>query len=105
MLITHNYSSKTLLAFLNCKTSEWLLGNITGNLGGNAKIGQKSNFLKLSIAQLSEEQQKEFDKLVDEILQKKKQHQDTEELEKQIDRKVYKVYNFTEQEIKEIERS
>ena len=104
MLITHNYSSKTLLAFLNCKTSEWLLGNITGNLGGNAKIGQKSNFLKLSIAQLSEEQQKEFDKLVDEILQKKKQHQDTEELEKQIDRKVYKVYNFTEQEIKEIER-
>ena len=41
MLISKNYSSKCLLAFLNCKTSEWLLGNITGNLGGNAKIGQK----------------------------------------------------------------
>ena len=104
MLITHNYSSKTLLAFLNCKTSEWLLGNITGNLGGTAKIGQKSNFLKLSIAQLSVEQQKEFDKLVDEILLKKKQHLDTEALEKKIDEKIYKVYNFTEQEIKEIER-
>lgn len=104
MLITHNYSSKTLLAFLNSKTSEWLLGNITGNLGGNAKIGQKSNFLKLSIAQLSEKQQKEFDSIVDQILEKKKQHQDTTELEYLIDCKIYKLYNFTEAEIKEIER-
>ena len=61
MLITHHYSSKCLLAFLNSKVSEWLLGQITGNLGCNAKIGQKSNFLKLSIAQLNVERQKVFE--------------------------------------------
>jgi len=103
MLITHDYSSKCLLAFLNCKTSEWLLGNITGNLGGNAKIGQKSNFLKLSVARLSKKEQAEFDVAVDKILQARKSHQDTAILECQIDKAVYKIYGFSEAEINEIE--
>lgn len=103
MLITHDYSSKCLLAFLNCKTSEWLLGNITGNLGGNAKIGQKSNFLKLSVAQLPKKEQAEFDVAVDKILQARKSHQDTAILECQIDKAVYKIYGFSEAEINEIE--
>ena len=103
MLITHDYSSKCLLAFLNCKTSEWLLGHITGNLGGNAKIGQKSNFLKLSVAQLPKKEQAEFDVAVDKILQARKSHQDTAILECQIDKAVYKIYGFSEAEINEIE--
>ena len=41
MLITHHYSSKCLLAFLNSKASEWLLGQITGNLGCNEPYGQR----------------------------------------------------------------
>ena len=102
MLITRNYSSKCLLAFLNSRTSEWLLDKITGNLGGNAKIGQKSNFLKLSVAQLSSEEQMKFDILVDEILQAKKDHKNTMILEQQIDEIIYKVYNFSETEITEI---
>lgn len=53
---------------MNSKASEWLLGQITGNLGCNAKIGQKSNFLKLSIAQLNVEGQKVFEYYVDSIL-------------------------------------
>ena len=103
MLITHDYSSKCLLAFLNCKTSEWLLGNITGNLGGNSKIGQKSNFLKLSVAQLSKKEQAEFDVVVDKILQARKSYQDTTVLEYQIDKAIYKIYGFSETEINEIE--
>lgn len=100
MLITHHYSSKCLLAFLNSKASEWLLGQITGNLGCNAKIGQKSNFLKLSIAQLNLEGQKVFEDYVDSILGNK---EDAEKYEALIDREIYKVYGLTADEIKVIE--
>ena len=104
ILISPSFSPKSLLALLNCKASEWLLGNITGNLGGNAKIGQKSNFLKLSIVKLTEELQHSLDSIVDDILIKQKRCEDTIELEKGIDKIIYKVYGFTDQEIKEIER-
>ncbi len=103
MLISNNYSSKCLLAFLNCKVSEWLLGNITGNLGGNAKIGQKSNFMKLSVAQLSPTEQKTFDKLVDEIISMKKRNLDSSSIESVIDHKIYKIYGLNDTEINEIE--
>ena len=100
MLITHNYSSKCLLAFLNSKVSEWLLGQLTGNLGCNAKIGQKSNFLKLSIAQLNVERQKLFEGYVDSILGN---IEDAKNYEALIDREIYKVYGLTVDEIKVIE--
>ena len=104
LLITHNYSSKCLLAFLNCKASEWLLGNITGNLGDNAKIGQKSNFLKLSVAQLGKNDQQKFDQIVDLILNYKKTKQDTTQLEKRIDNMIYAIYKLSVDEIQEIGR-
>ena len=100
MLITHHYSSKCLLAFLNSKASEWLLGQLTGNLGCNAKIGQKSNFLKLSIAQLNVERQKLFEGYVDSILGN---IEDAKNYEALIDREIYKVYGLTVDEIKVIE--
>ena len=103
MLITHDYSAKCLLAFLNSQATEWLLGNITGNLGGNAKIGQKSNFLKLSVAQLSKEEQKWFDAIVDIILSKKKRHEETTIEESAIDNRIYCIYALDSKEIKEIE--
>ena len=104
ILISPTFSPKSLLALLNCKASEWLLGNITGNLGGNAKIGQKSNFLKLSIPKLSKELQCSLDNIVDDILAKQKRGEDTIELENSINKIVYMVYGFTNQEIKEIEK-
>ena len=95
MLIVQNYSSKCLLAFLNSKPSEWLLSKITGNLGGNSKIGQKSNFLKLSIAILDKEQQQIFEKLVDEILLSKV---DSPTLDLLINNKIYEIYGFSKEE-------
>ena len=100
MLITHHYSAKCLLAFLNSKVSEWLLGQITGNLGCNAKIGQKSNFLKLSIAVLSEEQQHHFEEYVDSILTDRTESAPYEAL---IDNEIYKVYGLSDEEIRLIE--
>ena len=100
MLITHHYSAKCLLAFLNSKPSEWLLGHITGNLGNNAKIGQKSNFLKLSVAILSKEQQLLFERYVDNILVDKANSKQYESL---IDKLIYDVYGFTKEEEELIE--
>lgn len=105
MLITHNYSPKCLLAFLNSKISEWLLGNVTGNLGGNAKIGQKSNFLKLPVAILSKSEQKVFDKYVDIILQRKSENASTKEVEQEVDQRIYQIYGLTPEEIAFIEKS
>ena len=103
MLITRNYSAKCLLAFLNSSVTEWLLSNITGNLGGNAKIGQKSNFLKLSVALLSVEKQNKFDTIVDQIISRRQANKDSSFLEKDINRIIYDIYGLSEHEIKEIE--
>lgn len=103
MIITHDYSPKCLLAFLNSKVSEWLLGNITGNLGGNAKIGQKSNFLKLSIRKLSVAEQKEFEKLVDDILKSIQEHISSNNLEEEVDKKIFRLCGLTPEEIAFIE--
>ena len=95
MLIVKNYSAKCLLAFLNSKASEWLLGMITGSLGGNSKIGQKSNFLKLSIAILNEEQQLLFERFVDKILTSKA---NLSTWESSINNKIYEIYGLSKEE-------
>ncbi len=100
ILITRNYSEKCLLAFLNSKVSEWLLGKITSSLGCNAKIGQKSNFLKLSIAILSKEYQLLFEKYVDAILANRTNSIANEIL---IDNEIYRIYGLTDEEINLIE--
>ena len=105
IMIVKDYSPKCLLAFLNCKAMEWLLGNLTGNLGGNSKIGQKSNFLKLSIPILSHEMQKDFDNLVDSILsaRKNKDIHLSVSYEQIIDKRIYEIIGLTNEEIQIIE--
>lgn len=100
MLITVAYSSKCLLAFLNSKVTEWLLGQTTGNLGRNTKIGQKSNFLKLSVAVLPLELQSRFEKYVDAILANRNV---SKAYEAMIDNEIYNIYGLTEEEISFIE--
>ena len=104
VLITNNYSAKCLLAFLNSKPSEWMLGHIAGSLGGNAKIGQKSNFLKLPVPILSVQQQKQYDDIVSDILSMKKHGLDSCQEEKRIDNLIYQLYNLTPEEIAVIEQ-
>ena len=104
VLITNNYSAKCLLAFLNSKPSEWMLGHIAGSLGGNAKIGQKSNFLKLPVPILSVQQQKQYDDIVSDILSMKKHGLDSCQEEKRIDNLIYQLYNLTPEEIAVIEK-
>ena len=96
LLIVREYSAKCLLAFLNSKVSEWLLSKITGNLGDNAKIGQKSNFLKLSVAILSQDEQRFFEGKVDELLSNPDSQKN---IETDIDKAIYRVYGLLIDEI------
>ena len=71
---------------------------------------QGINFTKdminsMPFPKISNEQQKLFVTLVDQILSAKERNPeaDTSELEKEIDKLVYELYNLTEEEIKIIE--
>lgn len=106
MIICPNYSPKCLLAYLNSNAMKWQLENTTGSLGENTKIGQKSNFVKLSVPILSSTKQKLFDDLVDKILSLKNANPtaDTTPYERQIDALVYELYGITSyEELLEIE--
>jgi adenine-specific DNA-methyltransferase len=96
------------LVFLNCilnsKLYSWFLNLIVGiAAGGNA--GNSSNVKDLHVLKLSEAEQAPFIELVEQILLKKEQGEDTKDLETQIDRLVYELYDLTEEEIKIIAAS
>lgn len=64
------------------------------------------NYLrKFPIKVISTEEQKSFIKLVDKVIEAKKQNSlaETTELENQIDQLVYKLYELTEEEINIVE--
>ncbi len=98
ILICRNYSPKCLLAFLNSAIVKWLLDKTTGNLGGNAKIGQKSNFVKLSIPILEKTEQVKYKQLVDSILSHKQQNLPTQMEEQAIDDLCFNAYDISPKE-------
>jgi type II restriction/modification system DNA methylase subunit YeeA len=98
---------KFLLAILNSKVSEWyfnLIGTTTG-MGTNRWKKYKIELLPIKIP--SQDQEKEIEVLVNQILAIKKQNPtaDTTDLENQIDQLVYQLYELTEEEIKIIENN
>jgi len=101
----HFIVGKSLLFFvtiLNSKLFSWLLNLIIGTAaGGNA--GNADNVKNIPIPKLSEEEQKPFVALVEQILEKKERNEDTTALEQEIDNLVYKLYELTYEEVKVID--
>jgi hypothetical protein len=98
---------KFLLAILNSKVSEWyfnLIGTTTG-MGTNRWKKYKIELLPIKIA--SQDQEKEIEFLVNQILATKKQNPSaiTTDLENKIDKLIYQLYALTEDEIKVIENN
>lgn len=96
---------KFLLAILNSKVSEWyfsLIGTTTG-MGTNRWKKYKIELLPIKIP--AENQEKEIEYLVDQIIPIKKQNPsaNTTDLENQIDQLVYQLYGLTEKEIRIVE--
>ena len=100
---------KYLLGLLNSKPVSFFFKNYYAG-GGLGKDGYryKKTFLQdIPIPKISIEQQKLFIDLVDKILQVKAENQNanTTDLERQIDKLVYKLYELTEDEIKIIQEN
>ena len=91
---------KYLLSVLNSKTPYYYASLIMNSLSGNTTIAQKSIFLSVPIPIILSENQKPFENLVEQILQKKEQNEETTNLENQIDLMVYKLYELTYEEVK-----
>ena len=96
---------KFLLAILNSKVSEWYFNLIGTTTGMGTNRWKKYKIELLPIKQPSEDQEKEIENLVNEILKRKKNNLQTTttHLENQIDQLVYQLYDLTEEEINIIE--
>ncbi|HFU77378.1 MAG TPA: class I SAM-dependent DNA methyltransferase, partial [Epsilonproteobacteria bacterium] len=94
-------SLKYLLAVLNSNLSKWYFEHISTTTGMGTNRWKKFKLELLPIAECEDEQP--FTDLVDQIIEHKKQNQDTAGLEAQIDRMVYDLYGLTEEEIAVVE--
>ncbi len=90
-----------LLGLLNSKAIDWMLRTqISAGLGKSGLQLAKIYVERIPLPKISKENQKPFENLVDKILQKKEQHENTTHLENQIDLMVYKLYDLTYEEVK-----
>jgi type II restriction/modification system DNA methylase subunit YeeA len=96
-----------LLAFLNSKVAWFYLKNICSVLGDADKGGRLElrtiHVQTLPIPKIEEKDQQPFVALVDQILELKKQGKDSQALEDEIDRLVYRLYDLTDEEIAIVE--
>lgn len=96
---------KYLLAILNSKVSEWYFKQIGTTTGMGTNRWKKYKIELLPIKKASKADQKQIEKLVDEIITLKKDNPkaDTSALEREIDELLYKLYRLTEEEIRIVE--
>jgi adenine-specific DNA-methyltransferase len=92
---------KYLLSILNSKVAKWYFEKISTSSGMGTNRWLKYKVEQLPIRPLSENLQTPFIEKVNQILTLKKADSkaDTSELEVQIDRMVYELYELTEEEI------
>jgi adenine-specific DNA-methyltransferase len=94
-----------LLSLLNSSLIWFYLKTIVSVLGTQAFRMKKIYLEELPVKQITEKEEKPFQKLVTEILKLKQENpsNDTLKLEREIDLLVYQLYGLTEEEIKIIE--
>ena len=102
---THEININYILALLNSKLLSYFyrIKNETKHLKGGYFGFDIPSIKELPIPKISEEEQKPFIQKVDKIIKLKKENKSTEELEKQIDELVYKLYKLTPEDIEIIE--
>jgi adenine-specific DNA-methyltransferase len=101
MIITN--TPKYLMSSLNSKLVDYQIRKTSSQLGEKGLSLTKESVITLPIPQISEEEQKPFEELVDIILTKKERNEDTTAEERRIDEMVYSLYHLTPDEITHIE--
>ncbi|WP_343286662.1 TaqI-like C-terminal specificity domain-containing protein [Helicobacter sp. 11S02596-1] len=90
-----------LLGLMNSTLYKWLIIQMTNLIQvGQYAYGSKDKIENLPIPQISAEEENKFVEIVEQILEAKKQHHDTQTLEKQLDTMVFALYALTDEEIK-----
>jgi very-short-patch-repair endonuclease len=102
-IVDINYNIKYLLALLNSSLLNYWFFNVYSNTDKIFPHIQKNQLASIVINVANAEQQQPFIDLVDIILEKKENNEDTSKEEKEIDMMVYKLYDLTEEEIKIVE--
>ncbi|HLW08494.1 MAG TPA: TaqI-like C-terminal specificity domain-containing protein, partial [Marinilabiliaceae bacterium] len=98
-------NNRYLLAILNSKLISFLM-NIWSISRRGGYLEYKVQYIeKIPIKNIAENKQSQFVKLVNQILEDRKNKKETLELEAQIDQLVYQLYDLTEEEIEIIENS
>ena len=96
---------KFALSVLNSKLTTFIYKNYTGEDGRDFAEVKPKNIRKLYIPKVEKSIQDAFIKIVDKIIELKKQNKNTSKLECLIDKKVYAFYKLDEEEINLIESS
>ncbi len=94
-----------LLALLNSKLVGFYLSSIVSKVRGGYFSLSKIYVEKIPLKKISSIEQKPFIKLVDKIIDSKNKDKDTLAIEAEIDQMVYKLYDLSKGEIKQIEDS
>ena len=94
-------SNKYLLSILNSKMMDWYYRGISAQLGEKGIRHFNIYIEQLPIPKISEAEQKPYVELVDKIILAKENNPnaDTSDLEAEIDRMVYQLYDLTPEEI------
>ena len=96
-------SVKFLLSILSTRLLAWFFRYEKNEFDALFPKIRVAEFRNLPIPEITPKEQKSFIKLVDEILEKKKLGQETEDLENEIDCLVYRLYDLTDEEIAIVE--
>ena len=92
--------TKLFLAFLNSKLLKFVYQEISQESGRVMAEVKPQRIKQMPIAECNENIKIKIDKLVNQIIEKKKVGEDTQELEDKIDFMVYKLYDLNYEEVK-----
>lgn len=98
-------SYKYLLGLLNSSLMDFLYNDLVNEDNRIFPEVKPIQLFKLPIKIASSETQQSISKLVDTNTASKKQGQETTEIEKELDKHIYNIYDLTEEEIKIIENN
>ena len=92
-------ANKYVLAVLNSKISDWYIRNL-GVTRNGGYFEYKPMFVEqMPIPVISESKQKEYDKIVDNIINNRKKGVDTTKLEAELDNMIYALYGLSDEEL------
>ncbi|MEJ7861271.1 MAG: TaqI-like C-terminal specificity domain-containing protein [Pyrinomonadaceae bacterium] len=97
-------ANEFVVAILNSSSCWWFLHQTCTDLQNGYLQAFRENLFQIPIPKIEEKDQQPFVALVDRILELKKEGKETLDLENEIDKLIYRLYDLTDEEIAIVER-